>query len=324
MSETTKTYELDKQVKIRTLLPLKKRGGTVGNTLIRIPRLWRYMFQTKNDAYVVMLPETTILLLAFRHLTKSRIIAAERVDPAVYPNYLAKPLRYYARKADGFVFQTEDAKKWYGESIKNIQTAVIPNAINPSFIRPGYEGEREKTIAGVGRLNDQKNFSLLIKAFALIADDFPDYRLVIYGEGEKRHDLENLVREMGLSERVSLPGNIQNIAEVLEKQSLFVLSSDFEGMPNALMEAMALGLPCISTDCPCGGPRFLIRNNVNGVLVPVGDADALAKAMKQLLTEPDFSREIATNAQTIQKRLAPDKIYGQWESFIQRVIEETN
>ena len=146
---------------------------------------------------------------------------------------------------------------------------------------------------------------------------------MIYGEGDKRGELEKLVEELGLKDRISLPGNIRNIADEMEKNSLFVLSSDFEGMPNALMEAMALGLPCVSTDCPCGGPRYLIKNGENGVLVPVGDADALAEAMKKMLHDEDLRIRIGNNARTIQTRLSPEKIYGQWESYIKSIVEPT-
>lgn len=320
MSETETSYELDSKVKTNSLLPLNNRKGTIWNTLIRFPRLWKYMLQTKQDAYIVMLPRTMILLLMFRWMTRAKIVAAERVDPAAYSVRMAKRLKMYAIKADGFVFQTEDAKAWYGDSVRKVKTAIIPNAINPSFIRPQYQGVRNKVIAGAGRLSDQKNFSLLINAFSLIANDFPEYNLIIYGEGGNRQDLEKQVEELGLTHRVSLPGNIQNIAETMEKHSLFVLSSDFEGMPNALMEAMALGLPCISTDCPCGGPRFLIKNGINGFLVPVGDVEAMANAIRVVLSNPIESRKIGMNGALIKESLNPDAIYSTWESFIVNVI----
>lgn len=316
MSETKERYELDARVSTKFLLPLGERKGKAWNTIIRFPRLWKYLRETESDVYVVMLPKTTIMLLMFRWMTRARVIAAERVDPAIYPTKIAKLLKKCAKKADGFVFQTEDAKAWYGEAVKEIQTAVIPNAINPAFIRPLYQGEKRKLIAGAGRLNDQKNFSLLIRAFARIADEFPDYNLVIYGEGDKRGELEKLVEELGLKDRVFLPGNIQNVAEEMEQNSMFVLSSDFEGMPNALMEAMALGLPCISTDCPCGGPRFLIQNEENGFLVPVGDEEKMAAKMRSLLKNERSAKAIAQKARLIQNDLSPDRIYGKWEQFI--------
>lgn len=320
MSETEKAYELDKRVSVRTLLSIKERKNTVRNTLVRMPRFWRYLKVSDTDAYIVMLPKTTIMLLMFRWLTKAKVIAAERVDPASYSERIAKMLKKYAKRADGWVFQTGDAQKWYGDSIKDSKSTVIPNAVNPAFIRPQYEGKKRKIIAGAGRLDVQKNFGLLIRAFAKIAPEFPEYNLIIYGKGNEEQELKSLVESLGLQGRIEFPGNIQNIAEEMERNTMFVLSSDFEGMPNALMEAMALGLPCISTDCPCGGPRYLIKDGVNGLLVPVADADKMAEAMRKILSDSNLAESIGKEAMKIAEELAPDKIYGQWERLVSSIV----
>ena len=321
MSETEKAYELDERVSVKTLLSLEERKNTAMNTFIRMPKFWRYLKTSDTDVYIVMLPKTTIMLLMFQWLTKAKVIAAERVDPASYSKRIAKMLKKYAKRADGWVFQTKDAKKWYGNVIKNCKSIVIPNAVNPVFIRPQYEGKKRKIIAGAGRLDVQKNFGLLIRAFVKIAPEFPEYNLTIYGKGDKEQELKSFVDSLGLRGRVEFPGNIRNIAEEMEKNTMFVLSSDFEGMPNALMEAMALGLPCISTDCPCGGPRYLIRDGVNGLLVPVGDADEMAEAMKKILSDSNTAENMGKEAMKIAKDLAPDKIYGMWEKFIVSIAE---
>ena len=321
MSETKNAYELDGRVSVKTLLSLEERKNTAINTLIRLPRFLRYLKTTDTDTYIIMLPKTTIMFLMFRWLTKAKVIAAERVDPASYPKCIAKLLKKYAKRADGWVFQTADAQKWYVDSIKACRSTVIPNAINPIFIRSQYMGERRKVIAGAGRLDSQKNFGMLIRAFAKIAPEFPEYNLTIYGKGEMDAKLKKLVASLGLKERVTFPGNIQNIADEMEKNAMFVLSSNFEGMPNALMEAMALGLPCISTDCPCGGPRYLIQDGMNGLLVPVADADKMAEAMRKVLSDSNLAENIGKEAMKIAKDLAPEKIYGQWEKFIFTITE---
>lgn len=125
-----------------------------------------------------------------------------------------------------------------------------------------------------------------------------------------------LAKNFGIAEKVYFPGYVFDIGKKMERSSMFVLSSDYEGMPNALMEAMALGLPCVSTDCPCGGPRLLIQNEVNGLLVPVGDRAALASAMRKMLENPDLASKCAANARNVCSTFAPDKIYGLWENFI--------
>ncbi len=320
MSETKESYELDNKVKVKTLLTLNERKTKIWNTLIRLPKFWSYLRHNKNDVYIVMLPKTIIMLLVFKWMTKAKVIASERSNPAAYPKVITKLLRKYAPKADGFVFQTEEASEWYRDTLEKNKIKIIPNAINPAFVRPRYAGPKRKVIAGAGRLHEQKNFALLIKAFAIIAPDFTDYNLIIYGIGDKKKELDNLVADYNLQNRVFFPGNIQNIAEEMEKNSIFVLSSNYEGMPNALMEAMALGLPCISTDCPVGGPRFLINNDVNGILVPVGDAKSLANAMKELLENPGKATLLGNNAFEIARQLTADKVYGQWEVFIKAVV----
>jgi glycosyltransferase involved in cell wall biosynthesis len=148
--------------------------------------------------------------------------------------------------------------------------AIIPNPINPEFNVKPFSGKRRKIITSVGRLSEQKNQHVLIEAFSRIEKDFPDYELVIYGEGNLRETLENQIKTLKLENKVKLPGVKKNIKNEIYDCSLFVLPSLYEGMPNALMEAMALGLPVISTDCPCGGPRFLIHN-YNGLLVKVNN-----------------------------------------------------
>jgi glycosyltransferase involved in cell wall biosynthesis len=184
-------------------------------------------------------------------------------------------MKYLYKKADGFVFQTEDAAKYF-EGIIKCDSKIIPNPINPKFIKEPYKGEREKNIVTVGRLESQKNQKMLIEAFGKIESKYPEYSLLIYGDGSKKEELQDLIKEKGLENKVILKGKIDDVENVIDKAKMFVLSSDYEGMPNALMEAMALGLPCISTDCPCGGPRYLMENGKSGLLVPVGNSDAMA------------------------------------------------
>ena len=322
MSDAADTYKLDNAIKKTPLIRQSERKNLIYDFILRYSRLGRYMKDTDVDCYIVMLPVTIAMMLMQKRKTKASIIASERNDPNSYSEGMKWLQRTLAGRADGFVFQTKDAEAWYGDAVTKIQTAVIPNAINPAFIRTPYSGEREKVIAGVGRLTGQKNFSVLINAFAEIADQFPDYNLVIYGEGEKRAALQEQIDRLGLTTRVSLPGSIQNIAEEMEKNTAFVLSSDFEGMPNALMEAMALGLPCISTDCPCGGPRFLIRDGENGLLVPPNDTKAMAAALKSLLESKALRETLASHAQEIKDTLSPDIIYDRWEQFIRTVAEK--
>ena len=128
--------------------------------------------------------------------------------------------------------------------------------------------------------------------------------------------MEKLISQLNMKNRIFLPGKTDNIKEEIYDTSLFVLSSDYEGMPNALMEAMALGLPVISTDCPCGGPKFLIENKKNGILVPVNDEKKLKEEIENVLKDKELARELSSNANKICIELNPIEINKKWEKYI--------
>ena len=319
MSDDYPTYRIDERIRRETLISKKERKGFLYNSLIRFFRFCKFLKNNDFEVYIVMLPITIIMLLLMKRLTKAKIIASERVDPSVYPYGIKISLRKLAHRADGWVFQTIEECRWYGDRVANSYLKIIPNAINSDFVKPPYEGERRKLIVTAGRLSAQKNHVLLLKAFARIHSSFPDYHLIIYGEGPMRNDLEILIEKMNLMNHVILPGYITDLGNNIKDSSLFVLSSDYEGMPNVLMEAMALGVPCISTDCDGGGARFLIDNEKNGLLVPKGDVDALATAIERILSDRGFAEQCGREAHKICERLAPEKIYGEWESFIKEI-----
>ena len=183
------------------------------------------------------------------------------------------------------------------------------------------EGEREKAIVAVGRVDENKNHELLIRAFAGIAEEFPEYRLIIYGDGDKRGALLKLPDQLGLKERISLPGNGSGIAELIYKARVFVQPSNTEGMPNTLIEAMLLGLTVIATDCPCGGPAELIEDGVNGLLTPVGDVEKLKECLRRVLKDQRMADEMGIRAAGLQKDYRTDIVYESWRNFLERVMK---
>lgn len=306
-----------------TQIPLYKKienNGKIQKTIKRTIRLYRYMKKTKVDAYVVMLPITTIMMLLFSGITRVPIVAAERVDPKAYRGVKKFLLQRLAHRAKGWVFQTEEIQRWYEPWLKSAKKVVIPNAINPLFLIPICAEKRQDEIVAVGRLTSQKNFQLLIKSFANISAEFPECSLKIYGTGPLLSELQNLATALGISDRVKFPGYVTDMPEKLKSARMFVMSSDFEGMPNALMEAMALGLPCVSTDCSGGGARFLIENDVNGFLVPVNDIEAMTKALHKILATPKKAEQLGNEAYKIRERLSPEVIYAEWERFVFDIV----
>jgi len=317
MAEDKDTYYLDDKVVVTPLIRNEERKNPLYNAVVRFMRLRKYMKnRTDRDAYIVMLPITTIMMLMFRGTTKAKVVVSERVDPNCYPSYQKFLLKKLAKRADAYVFQTKEIRNWYGSTVADSKANIISNAINEEFIRPAYSGEREKNIVAVGRLNKQKNFGMLIDAFATIEKDYPEYTLTIYGKGAERENLENQVKNLGIADKVLMPGQINNIGDTIQSSSLFVLSSDYEGMPNALMEALALGLPCVSTDCGGGGAKALIEDGENGVLIHIGDCDELISAMRKVLDDKGFAEKISKNAVKVQEKLSPEVIYGKWEEVV--------
>ena len=247
----------------------------------------------------------------------SKTVVSVRGEPTM--EYEGKWMQLIAktvfRFADGVVLQTDRARAFFPKAVRK-KSVILSNPLNPQFIDYETAKERENLIVAAGRLDANKNHAMLIHAFAKIADEYPAVKLVIYGEGELRTQLESLVAEKGLSDRITLPGTVEDIAAHIGKARIFTLTSNTEGMPNSVMEAMALGVPVIATDCPCGGPAALIENGVNGLLVPVGDAFALADAFRRIFEDREFELKLRENSCAITQKLAPDKVNRAWEDYL--------
>jgi glycosyltransferase involved in cell wall biosynthesis len=169
-------------------------------------------------------------------------------------------------------------------------------------------------------LTSQKNWRLAIKAFALISNRIDD-NLIIYGTGVELEDLMKLTTELNLSERVTFAGVSHELDKIVVNAKLFVMSSDVEGSPNALIEALVMGVPCVSTRFDGGGVERLITSGENALVVPKGDAAALAEAMLKLLTDKDYADHIALNAKKRAfNEFNPERIYKEWEQFIVKIV----
>lgn len=325
VSETGRSYSLTNEVSVKFLSTLNQSNIKVFRIIKKMINLYKYIKNSSPDTYVVFLPETIRALLFFRKAVHAPIIVSERCNPASYKSNVLSYLCKSYSLSDGIVFQTEQAKQFISDLIPKMPpTAVIPNAVN-YIPNDSFTMKKDKnTIIGVGRFSNQKNFPLLIRAFSLVAKDYPEVKLKIYGEGNLRGDYEKLIQNLNLEKRVLMPGFADNIYTEMRQAGMFVLSSDFEGIPNALIEAMSVGLPCVSTDCSGGGARLLINNGENGLLVPTGDAEKMAEAIKKILDDTEFAKKISDNAMLIYKRFSPDKIYSEWEDFICQTVKKYN
>lgn len=166
----------------------------------------------------------------------------------------------------------------------------------------------------------KKNYPMMIKAFREVIKSYPEQKLKIYGAGPQHKELENLIIHLGLSPNVSLEGQTHDVPSVLSGAIGFLMTSDYEGMPNALMEAMAMGLPCIATDCPCGGPAELINNFDNGILVSINSESELSDAICSLIENRELANSIGNKARISMKLNDPRFIFSKWETFFNSVL----
>lgn len=252
--------------------------------------------------------------------TKTKSVGTERSNPY---RYKATKLNTFLRKffynfTDGYIFQTRRAAKFFGNK-KSERDIIIPNAIfNETVYSLSPPAERKKIICATGRLIKLKRFDMLIDAFAKIADQIPGYMLFIFGEGEEKNDLENQIKYLGLKDRIILVGTDPQAVKFVNYASVFVLSSDFEGMPNALLEALAMGVPCVSTRCEMG-PDELIEDRVSGILTDVGSSEQLSEAMLEIIQNPDFAKKLSENGRKLLKTHSIESISRQWLDYLNRI-----
>ncbi len=222
-------------------------------------------------------------------------------------------------RAAGVILQTERSRSFFCRKV-GAKAVILPNSLNPDFIRPRYEGEREKKIVSVGRMDANKNHEMQLRAFAALKDKYPEYELVIYGDGELRSYIEETAAKLGIADRVSLPGVVPDVAARIERAALFMLTSYSEGVSNALIEALALGLPVIATDVPSGGTEELMTDGENGLVIPAGDLEALISAMDRLLGEEAYADRLGREAAKIQEKLAPERVNPLWKAYFEDII----
>lgn len=245
-----------------------------------------------------------------------KVIVSERNDPHKLDS---QPLKKHARNlayllADVLVCQTEDAKAFFSESIQK-STVIIMNPLKENL--PAWDASRTtKTIINFCRLEKQKNIPLLIEAFERVHAAYPEYALAIYGEGKEKESIEAFIQEKELTEVISLHPFSKEIHHIAAQCALFVSSSDFEGLSNSMIEAMAMGMPVICTDCPIGGARMMIEDGQNGMLVPVRNVDRLAQAMMALIEDGEKAERLGSQAFAIREQLSSNQIVKKWENLI--------
>jgi glycosyltransferase involved in cell wall biosynthesis len=293
----------------------------------RVIALRQVLRQIQPDIALAMMDSANVqLALAALGLSTLRTIGAEHIHPPQLPlGIIWETLRchtYGLLKA--VTTLTSESKDWIKNNTNARKISVIPNAViypliatEPRIIPNASE---RKTLLAVGRLAEQKGFDLLIETFFNLSAKYPNWDLVILGEGTLRPALEKQIRDLGLEKRIFLPGRVGNVGKWYESADLYVMSSRFEGFPMTLVEAMAYGLPAVSFDCDTG-PRDIIRHEVDGLLVPAGDMIALTATLDKIMSNDTLRLRLAERAIEVRERFSIEKITRLWEQLFDEVLD---
>ena len=330
-----KEYDLNSRIRriIADITPEEETGSRIHNLLARINKLRRIWKEVKPDVIVSFIRKNNLMAIASAVPLGIPVVVSVRSAPErELMGFGFKTISFLLfRMAAGVVLQTREAYDFFPGYIR-AKAVVLPNSINPEFLKASEELEtqgdgsstnsaRKKKIITVGRIDDNKNQKLLVDAYVRIAMQYPDWSLELVGDGSGKKSLEEYVLTLPCKDRINFTGAVDDVAKRMSEASIFVLPSKIEGMPNALIEAMVMGMACISTDCPCGGPRDLIAaDESNGVLVPVDNADAMAMALKRLITNDILRESMGDNAKKIINTLHPDAVNKQWKNYIENVV----
>lgn len=314
-------YPLDPFVKITVRPDVKDK-----DTVAQIKYLHKIMKKNSGALFVSFFTHQNLYTILASFGTGIKVLVSERNDPANSFTQKIQKIGDFARKilyrasvCKKIIFQTQGAADYFPDKIKS-KGIVIPNPLKDGLPEP-CTGERKKTVVAVGRFNPQKNYRLLIDAFAQFSKPHPDYKLEIYGDGGLRKTMENYIDKLGLTDKIELCGFCKDVHQRIADAGMYVMSSDFEGLSNAMLEAMALGLPVISTDHPPGGARAYIKSYENGILTPVGDVDAMAKAMCYMAENPQKAKEMGLKASSVRQELSMDSICKKWKKVFDEIAE---
>lgn len=319
LSNTESFYKLDDRIEHLKLGLIENSEGSIwkglrGN-LIRIYQLRKTLKENRVDSLISFITDANIISILATLYTKIKVVVSDRAAPQSEKLFI-NPIKLKVKKllypfADYVVVQTYGAAAFY-KWLDNDNVKIINNPIT-NFSTDTLNLKREKVILGVGRLVEEKNFFLLIEAFSRFK--LTDWKLVILGEGKERPKLEMMIEKYNLNDSVLLKGNTKNVAEWYQKASIFVLSSKYEGYPNALIEAMSMGLAVISTDCAFG-PTEIIEQNKNGIIINNNNIEQLVEALSKLIYNEELRKSLGDEATAIKYKLNIERIASQWSELL--------
>jgi len=296
--------------------------STRWQVLLKFLKLRAAIISAKPDVIVSFIERVNIMTLLSTRGLGIPVVVSERSAPEdleTHPfwNWMRAWVYLFSSR---IILQSQGALDYFLPTFQG-KAVIVPNPV----VAPPETSLPRRTLTqpmmlSVGRLHAVKQFDRLISAFAMLKDKHPDWILTIAGDGSLKNKLEKLGQDLELGDRLHLPGYVKSPYALLRQADLFVMTSRVEGFPNALCEAMACGLPVISTDCP-SGPREIIRDGVDGILVQNDDIAAVSAAMDHLMSDEAERKRLASRSIEIVKRFDLDKVIHIWESILTKVIE---
>lgn len=310
-------YSNKEEYKIEETITVDCIHTKATNRIIRLLdrniKIYHSLRRFKPDAVIAFICNELLL----SEVAGVPIIFTLRNDPnKIDCQSIPRILRNFAyRNAKAIVFQTNGAKEYFSSTIQN-KGVIIPNPVDASILPIWKDYEHNKTFITACRLNKQKNIPMLIEAFVLVHESYPDYSLEIYGDGELKDSINNLIEAVGATSYIKLMGHSTHIHKIMAESFAFVLSSDYEGLSNSMLEALCMGIPVICTDCPPGGAREYIINGKSGLLTIVGDHKSMADNMQYLIENEQLREEFTKSSAQYRNQLKLSVIGGQWENII--------
>lgn len=296
----------------------KSRIKRYANIVHRVLAINYVIRKEKPDLVFCMIANTAKYLLGNRQ-KKYKLIVSERSNPKFVSEQEYKLERKIFKKSDGIIFQTERVKENF-IGLTEGKSIVIPNAVGNEYVyETNWKSDGRNSIAAVGRLSAEKAYPLMIEAFGRFLRTHPGFKLEIYGDGGEKEKIAKCIAEHGVENEIILQGVCQDAIKKISGARCYLLTSAFEGMPNTLMEAMAIGMPCISTDCEYG-PAELIRDGENGLLVPVGDVEAISNALGKMVDDREFAMKCGRNARKILETNSIENICTRYKNYFYQVL----